>query len=390
MNNVSQKKEAIQYPRFIKLIIDDLIKKFPKIHQKIEEDYHSIKDDIPWVSVYTTGDVRVRGMLISGTFLTEEIRATNDIKGYEMVIMKVDVLKNQPQLVVSTQGTHRMCRRQGYMIQNMERKCVTTKQLWKTHKQVNQVLHLGVSQLAKKDTEELIKTNLKPCITETIIKDRDAFCSEVPDLVSQKFNAQAPKIIEDHVQSNVIKVEETVIDEDKVIPKDETPKLIIELQDVNKRVPTIFDYERIRATLNDALSNQFMNTEEQEDIRRPVPKPLVFVGPQRNLNEPPRIHAERFPKVDLEENMNHEKQAMYLTKIVKVCDAPLEKILKEVKLKIFQSEPWRKPPLLSELDRDILRAFEIEKTKRLSHQEQMRRWKSFVNGRPILPTMKGL
>nr|GEV73152.1 hypothetical protein [Tanacetum cinerariifolium] len=40
---------------------------------------------------------------------------------------------------------HRMCRRQGYMIQNMEQKCVTTKQFWKTHNQVNQVLYLGVA-----------------------------------------------------------------------------------------------------------------------------------------------------------------------------------------------------------------------------------------------------
>ncbi|GJR75920.1 hypothetical protein Tco_0088285 [Tanacetum coccineum] len=47
----------------------------------------------------------------------------------------------------------RMCRRQGYMIQNMKRKCVTTKQFQKTHNQVNQVLHQDVSELAEKATE---------------------------------------------------------------------------------------------------------------------------------------------------------------------------------------------------------------------------------------------
>ncbi|GKE29884.1 hypothetical protein Tco_1445268 [Tanacetum coccineum] len=47
MNNVNQKKEAIQYPRFIKLIIADLMKKFLDIPQMIDEDYYSIKDDIP-------------------------------------------------------------------------------------------------------------------------------------------------------------------------------------------------------------------------------------------------------------------------------------------------------------------------------------------------------
>ncbi|GJV40071.1 hypothetical protein Tco_1418511 [Tanacetum coccineum] len=89
-------------------------------------------------------------------------------------------------------------------------------------------------------------------------------------------------------------------------------------------------------------------------------------------------------------NNKDEKRVMYLVEIVKFCDATLEKVLKEVKLKIFQSEPWKKPPLLGELDRDIMRAFEREIAKRLSHREHMRRWESFVNGRPILPTMKRL
>ncbi|GJR61619.1 hypothetical protein Tco_1503781 [Tanacetum coccineum] len=80
MNNVFQKKEAIQYPRFIKLIVADLMKKFPNIPKRIEEDYHSIKDDVP---------------------------LTDDFKEYETVFMKVAVPMNQPQPVVSTQGTNR-------------------------------------------------------------------------------------------------------------------------------------------------------------------------------------------------------------------------------------------------------------------------------------------
>ncbi|GJT62690.1 hypothetical protein Tco_1006223 [Tanacetum coccineum] len=67
-------------------------------------------------------------------------------------------------------------------------------------------------------------------------------------------------------------------------------------------------------------------------------------------------------------NSKDEKRVMYLMEIVKYCDATLEKVLKEVKLKIFQSEPCRKQPLLGELDRDILRAFEREITKRLSYR----------------------
>nr|GEW98242.1 RNA-directed DNA polymerase, eukaryota, reverse transcriptase zinc-binding domain protein [Tanacetum cinerariifolium] len=52
-----------------------MFKKFPEIPKRIEEDYHSIKDDIPLE--------------------------------YETLFMMVDVPMNQPQPVVSTQGTHR-------------------------------------------------------------------------------------------------------------------------------------------------------------------------------------------------------------------------------------------------------------------------------------------
>ncbi|GJS03679.1 hypothetical protein Tco_0320187 [Tanacetum coccineum] len=250
----------------------------------------------------------------------------------------------------------------------MEQKCVTTKQFWKTHKQVNQVLHQGISQLAEQATKEIIENNLKPCIAATIIEDRDVFCSEVQNLVSQEEDdihsrhddhqeddapPEGEKRVKRHKESKRSKsaMEETVIDEDEVITEDETPELIIKLQDVDKRVPTIYDYERMKAKLNDALSNQFKDAKEyayhleqttnfmenqivwesrQEDIRRPVPRPLVFFGPQRNPNEPPRylynkdlfflkhgnteekkyvlslhkIHAERFPEVDLEEGIN--------------------------------------------------------------------------------------
>nr|GFA50076.1 hypothetical protein [Tanacetum cinerariifolium] len=43
---VDKKKDIIQYPRFITIIIANLMKKFPDISLRFEEDYHSIKDDI--------------------------------------------------------------------------------------------------------------------------------------------------------------------------------------------------------------------------------------------------------------------------------------------------------------------------------------------------------
>ncbi|GKC82934.1 hypothetical protein Tco_1138651 [Tanacetum coccineum] len=371
--------------------------------------------------------------------------------------------------------------------------------------------------------------------------------------------------------------EENVVYEDEVIPGDVTPDLIAESQNVDKRVPTIFDHARMGATLRDSLCNLSRNGEEyayhleqstsfmenqiiwesrQQDIPRTIPKTLIFYGPQRNPNEPPRplynkdlfflkygntkkkkyilslykIHAEEFTEPDLEEkytskikrnseknledyysnyritevvrivtdqphgldfmeqilvirandkpdsfskadfkylnkndiedlyyrkvklmnslltfirscviwervhyfqlgiespqikvnltaptltflgieehapytivdktqmgliylNSKDEKRVMYLEEIVKFCDATLEKVLNEVKLRMFERKFLKKPPLLGELDQDIIKACEREISKHLSHRQQMRRWESFVNGRPILPTMKRL
>ncbi|GJR77517.1 hypothetical protein Tco_0089882 [Tanacetum coccineum] len=87
-------------------------------------------------------------------------------------------------------------------------------------------------------------------------------------------------------------------------------------------------------------------------------------------------------------NNKEEKRVMYLVEIVKFCDATLERVLNEVKLKIFETEFLKKAPLLGGLDLDTMKAYEREITNRLRHREQIRRWESFVNGRPILPTMR--
>ncbi|GKB40808.1 hypothetical protein Tco_0885750 [Tanacetum coccineum] len=323
INNVFQKKEAIQYPRFIKLIIADLMKKFPNIPKRLEEDYHSIKDDVPLVSVYTTGNVLVRGMLIPDALLTAEIRETDDFKentpraprtptvsasppetkkrkhiagesSSSRKSLKVTIKQNEivdeekddvdsedklepeshkenPEVIdddddnvrakkddemgslnirneetqtitptplrslrkslssdkkifqeltdtvsipttttskhshvkkrISSKYSHlpkvlrRMCTRQGYMIQDMERKCVTTEKFWETHNKLDQVLKEVIIEIAKNAVNDLIEYNLKPCIAETIIEDRDAFWSDIPAFVSQELKTHAPKII---------------------------------------------------------------------------------------------------------------------------------------------------------------------------------------------------
>ncbi|GKG14232.1 hypothetical protein Tco_0353832, partial [Tanacetum coccineum] len=61
--------------------------KFPCIPQRLEEDYHSSKDDILLVSVYTTRNVTIRGMLIPEEFFTDDICATEEYKEYMKVFV---------------------------------------------------------------------------------------------------------------------------------------------------------------------------------------------------------------------------------------------------------------------------------------------------------------
>ncbi|GKD88199.1 hypothetical protein Tco_1363706, partial [Tanacetum coccineum] len=55
---------------------------FESIPKRLEKDYHSIKDDVPLVSVYTTRNVTIKGMLILDDLLTDDIRETKEYKDY--------------------------------------------------------------------------------------------------------------------------------------------------------------------------------------------------------------------------------------------------------------------------------------------------------------------
>ncbi|GJS81146.1 hypothetical protein Tco_0747687 [Tanacetum coccineum] len=342
MNYVSQKKDVIQYPRFTKLIIAELMKKFLSIPPRLKEDYHSIKDDI---------------ILIC---------ATDDYRGYKTLFVNVVVPMNQPQLVVSTQGMHRSTPRV-----NRTPTLITTSPQGKKRKQrekdvesyadkfVASIIHDDVD-----DFEDRIKPGSHKEHPEVVDDDDDNkeekkdekkgdeidslenrtekmqtlipttprssrinlasdknIAQELMDIVSlstpttskdshkkicisSKYN-HLPRALQDdatpegekrvkryktskssksarassskqsakdsttyvskqqHQQQEwVAWEEETVINEDEVILEDETPELITKFQNVDKRVPTIFDHARMEATLNDMLSNQFRNTEE--------------------------------------------------------------------------------------------------------------------------------
>ncbi|GKD45925.1 hypothetical protein Tco_1270570, partial [Tanacetum coccineum] len=67
LSHCFKKKDVIQYARFTKLIIADLMEKFDFITKRLEEDYHSIK------------------------FIIDDIRAIEEYKEYVQVFVGVDV-----------------------------------------------------------------------------------------------------------------------------------------------------------------------------------------------------------------------------------------------------------------------------------------------------------
>nr|GEV85515.1 hypothetical protein [Tanacetum cinerariifolium] len=68
-------------------------------------------------------------------------------------------------------------------------------------------------------------------------------------------------------------------------------------------------------------------------------------------------------------NSKNGKRFMDLEELSKFYDATLEEVLKEVKMKIFETEFLKKAPLLGSLDLMIMKAYEREIKKRLSHRE---------------------
>ncbi|GKB67270.1 hypothetical protein Tco_0928682 [Tanacetum coccineum] len=192
------------------------------------------------------------------------------------------------------------------------------------------------TELAVTTTNKILKAELPRLVALAVKKDQEIAFINVPELVTKEFATHAPKMIEklfkQHMQNTTL----------NFYPTTSTSTATTSIADLLHQL-----YLTMKA------NTQYQTT-------------------------------------NLEINSKIEKRVMLLVEIVKFCDATMKRVLNEDGLRIFKIKFWKKPPLPSALDFDILKAFRREINKRLRHREQMRRWESFVNGRPILPTMKRL
>ncbi|GJR27182.1 retrovirus-related pol polyprotein from transposon TNT 1-94 [Tanacetum coccineum] len=247
---VFQKKDVIQYPRFTKLIIADLMKKYPSISLRFKEDYHSIKDDIPLVCIYTTGNVTVQRMLIPDAFLTEEIHATDDYKEYETVFVNVVVPMNQPQPVVSTQGTHRTTPRahrtptftdaspHGKKRKQSARKTSSPQKSLKVTIKQKQVVE------GEKDEESYVDKFAASILHDDV--------DDYGDRIESESHKEHPKVI-DYDDEN----KEEKKDEKK---DDEIGSLENRIEKMQTPIPTISRSPRINLSLNKTFVQELMNT----------------------------------------------------------------------------------------------------------------------------------
>ncbi|GKF90828.1 hypothetical protein Tco_0274529, partial [Tanacetum coccineum] len=97
----------------------------------------------------------------------------------------------------------------------------------------------------------------KSSTSNTSCRDDEFYLQRHDDHQEDDASPKGEKRVKRHKTSKSSKSarEEIVVDEDEVIPEDDTPQLIIEFQNVDKRVTTIFGRARMEATLNDILSN---------------------------------------------------------------------------------------------------------------------------------------
>ncbi|GKA65539.1 hypothetical protein Tco_0765246 [Tanacetum coccineum] len=332
---------------------DFMNNKFPNIPKRIEEDFHSIKDDVPLVSVYTTGNVSVQGMLIPDAFLTAVIQETDDFKKYETVFMKVSVPMNQLQPVVSTQGTNRNTprahRSPTVFANHLEIK--KRKQTANESSSPRKSLKIMIKQkkIVKKDDDDDSKDRMEPGShkenPEFVVDDDD------DDKEEEKQN--------DDIGSLEIRNEET---QTTIPTPPSSPRKILssdnkidqKLTDiVSIPTTTTSKHSHVKKLISSKYSNlpggietSCVNWERVYDFQLGIKSYQIKV----NLTAPtltfPGIeeHAP-YSIVDKPDtgliylNNKDEKRLMYLVEIVKFCDATLEKVLKGVKLRMFESIP---------------------------------------------------
>ncbi|GKC51791.1 hypothetical protein Tco_1074536 [Tanacetum coccineum] len=269
LHYIRQKKDVIQYLRFTKLIIANLMKKFPFIPQRLEEDYHSIKDDIP---LY---------------------------KEYEKVFFKVDVPMIQSQLVESTQGTNRTPRAHrtptptavvGDVVQKKRHQVAretsspmksikVTIRKKKTTILLSLTMHkTAITAEAQENVAKVYENILEEDIAKMVDgKDEDSYASDFADLVFQDDDDDSGNTIEPESHKENPK---TVDDDDDVNEEEKKD----EKKDHDDKKDDTEDNDNDDHTDHTLVGTQVTGSLETRKEKMQTPIPLLLRSPRTNLS----------------------------------------------------------------------------------------------------------
>nr|GEU33297.1 hypothetical protein [Tanacetum cinerariifolium] len=171
------KKEAIQYPRFIKLMIAGLMKNFPEIPQRVDEDYHTIKDDILLVNVYTNGNVLPGSHKENPKYVDDDDEEDKVDEKKDADMGSLETRTEEMQTPILTPP--RSLRINLSLDKNIAQESTDNVPLPTTTTSKTPHFKRRISSKYSHIPDDLIENNLKPSIAVTIIEDRAAFHSEV-------------------------------------------------------------------------------------------------------------------------------------------------------------------------------------------------------------------
>ncbi|GJU08266.1 hypothetical protein Tco_1124696 [Tanacetum coccineum] len=296
-------------------------------------------------------------MLILDALLTDEIHSTNDYKEYETMFIRVVVLMIQPQPVVSTQGKHR-----NTPSAHRSPTFTTTSPQMKKRKSVSR--ETSSPRKSLKVTIKQKKKSTTPIPPPSDDRERDEIAKATILSLTLHKTALAAE-----AQENVATIQEKLKEEEiekMVEGKDDEESYASEFaasvfnnddDDSGSKIEPESHKENLETEVLDHCNNivpELTFAKTNEMIKEAVPRLLLDQDQLNHTNvyisgieaRDPYIIVDKPDMGLIHLNSKDEKRVMFLVEIVKFCDATLERVLKEVKLRIFQNNFWKKPPLL--------------------------------------------
>nr|GEV17810.1 putative Gag-Pol polyprotein [Tanacetum cinerariifolium] len=380
----------IPYLIFTKLIVSHYMTAFPEISRRAHDKYHNLEDDEMVKSIFNSWKNKdVVGMKIPDWMKTDEMKLTENYQMY-VAVFGVDVPMTQSQPIKSFNELAQ--RLQDIMIDSLPKLIDDRiKILLKT--QVP--LHVAQGLILERQQSQ---ADVAKIIADAIQKERENLRSEI----SSQINDVITNYIPSQVDSSVRNYKSDPHDD--AHPKGENSAKRQKMSEhgtfvfgesssgqdnKSKPGPSTSGPIKIALSLHKFPTVRFPDNDIEERTSRWVDdyaetgllwSLLVFIGSTVIWE---RVHDFQLVYGIIYKNNKKEKRVMRHQQIHKFCDATLKRVLEGLKSYNNDVKYGYVTLNLSKEDAEYLQLFEEETEERLKHRDQMRRWKMYVNRRPL-------